>query len=228
MPTSSRALVYRKRSPLLAGTRFAIICLLVFQAGFACSRLTLRRLGNALPREGAGSQARIVPIEPVNAWPTIVDVRAETVAMLRVAGLNPIPVFAGVNLSNLQHGVAWISSTTRPGELGSVAIAGDKDTYFHLLKDVVAGDSIELFTAANVMSYMVDGIAIVPRDEPGALQDRGSSSILLVTGYPFDFAGDPPMWLIVHGMLVSPDLLGVRALAANWSRTRIGGGRIRL
>jgi LPXTG-site transpeptidase (sortase) family protein len=218
MPTSLKPLVSPKRPPFSGRARFAVTCVLLFQAGFVCSRLTLRQFGNLLDPEGPDLQAVTLHIEPAKTSSSmLVDVRAEAVAMLRVAGLTRIPVFAGVNPSNLSRGVAWISSTTRPGEPGSVAIAGDKDTYFHLLKDVVAGDSIELSTAANVMSYMVNGIAIVPPEETRVLQDGGSRSILLVTGYPFDFIGDPPMWLIVHGMLVSPNPLGVRVLA-NWSK----------
>jgi sortase A len=135
--------------------------------------------------------------------------------VLRVANSNPIPVFAGVNPSNLNRGAAWIPGTARPGDLGGVAIAGDNERYFHGLRDVIVGDSIELFTNTTARSYVVDGIAIIQRGDIGILQDRGSPSITLVTGYPVDFVGDAPMWLTVHGTLTSPDTFGIRVLAMN-------------
>jgi LPXTG-site transpeptidase (sortase) family protein len=228
MPKSPRALVGHlwdtipqpmlKKPPLLGRLPFIAIGVLLFQAGFACSRWTLGQLGTALSREVPISVAAKLEIQAADASSRVLEVRSEALATVPVADLDPIAVFAGVNPWNLSRGVAWTSGTARPGELGCVAIVGDKERYFHALKDVVVGDLVQLFTTTAVKLYAVDGIAIVPRSDIGILQDHGASSIALVAGYPFDLAGDAPMWFIVPGMVSSPDTLGVPVRAANRSK----------
>jgi sortase A len=122
-------------------------------------------------------------------------------AILRVANLDPIPVFDRTTRVNLHRGAAWIIGTAKPGELGNVGIAAHRDGFFRGLKDVSIGDAIELHTMTGIRRYRVDEIEIVQPENTSVLKKRPAPSITLVTCYPFYFVGNAPMRFIVHGGL---------------------------
>ena len=123
-------------------------------------------------------------------------------AVLRVDKFNiRVPVFEGTDDLTLNRGVGWISGTARPGERGNIGIAGHRDGFFRVLKDVAAGDAIELSTAVGTAVYTVDEIQIVNPENVGVLRQRGAPSLTLATCYPFYFIGDAPKRFIVHAAL---------------------------
>jgi sortase A len=123
-------------------------------------------------------------------------------AVLRIARIGIVaPVVEGTDDLSLNRGVGWISGTARPGETGNIGIAGHRDGFFRALKDVAAGDAIELDTFFGMKTYRVDQIEIVTPDDVRVLLPRASPSLTLVTCYPFYFMGDAPQRFIVHAAL---------------------------
>jgi len=109
-----------------------------------------------------------------------------------------VPVFEGTDDLILNRGLGWIVGTARPGEAGNIGIAGHRDGFFRGLKDIVAGDTMELETPEQRATYIVDKIQIVTPEQVEVLRPRAAPAITLVTCYPFYFIGDAPQRFIVH------------------------------
>jgi sortase A len=120
-------------------------------------------------------------------------------AVLNIARLRiRVPVFEGTDDLVLNRGLGWIEGTARPGETGNIGIAGHRDGFFRRLKDIVAGDTMELETLSRRATYVVDEIQIVTPEQVEVLRPRAAPAITLVTCYPFYFIGDAPQRFIVH------------------------------
>jgi len=109
-----------------------------------------------------------------------------------------VPVFEGTDDLVLNRGLGWIAGTAKPGESGNIGIAGHRDGFFRGLKDIAAGDTMELETLEQRVTYVVDEIEIVTPEQVEVLRPRAAPAITLVTCYPFYFVGDAPQRFIVH------------------------------
>ena len=126
-------------------------------------------------------------------------------AVLRIPKIGVVvPVLEGTDDFSLNRGVGHIDGTPRPGEPGNVGIAGHRDGFFRGLKDVVAGDEIEVVTPKATETYRIDKITIVAPEEVSVLDATASPHVTLVTCYPFYFVGDAPQRYIVRAARVSP------------------------
>jgi len=114
-----------------------------------------------------------------------------------------VPVFDGTEETVLDRGAGRIIGTAHPGT-GNMGIAGHRDGFFRVLKDVVVGDKVELATTSGAWSYVVDGIEIVDPTDVHVLEDRGSPALTLVTCYPFYFIGSAPKRYIVECSMKPP------------------------
>jgi sortase A len=114
-----------------------------------------------------------------------------------------VPVFEGTDDLTLNRGVGRIAGTAVPGVAGNIGIAGHRDGFFRGLKDIAVGDHIDLVMTTERTSYVVDQIEIVSPEDVAVLQPRATSSLTLVTCYPFYFVGDAPQRFIVHASIVS-------------------------
>jgi len=133
---------------------------------------------------------------------SLAALKGAPVAVLTVGRLGiRVPVFDGTDELALNRGAGWIAGTARPGQDGNIGIAGHRDGFFRMLKDVKAGDKLELATLQGVKYYAVDEIEIVTPDNVSVLQRRSAPSVTLVTCYPFYFIGDAPQRWIVHAAL---------------------------
>lgn len=112
-----------------------------------------------------------------------------------------VPVLEGTGDLTLNRGVGHISGTSRPGEEGNIGIAGHRDGFFRVLRDVGPGDRIELLTAGRRDIYTVDRIVLVSPSDVSVLQPRAGQSLTLVTCYPFYFVGSAPKRYIVEASL---------------------------
>ncbi len=121
-----------------------------------------------------------------------------------------VPVFDGTSDLVLNRGAGWIEGTARPGKDGNVAIAGHRDGFFRGLKDLAAGDRIELQTRTEIDSYFVDQISIVTPADVSVLRPQPTSTITLVTCYPFYYVGSAPKRYIVQGTEERRELLAGR------------------
>jgi len=108
-----------------------------------------------------------------------------------------VPILNGVDDLSLNRGVGYIPGTSRPGEPGNVGIAGHRDGFFRVLKDVGPGDSIELETLDRIDIYRVSQIVIVNKNDPSVLRPTSGPTLTLVTCYPFYFIGSAPKRYIV-------------------------------
>lgn len=127
-------------------------------------------------------------------------------AVLRIEKVKlEVPVLDGTDELSLTRGVGHIAGTVRPGEEGKVGIAGHRDGFFRVLKDVAPGDLIELQTASRTDTYRVSRIVIVHPDDVSVLQPSGQRSLALVTCYPFYFVGSAPERYIVEAAIANAD-----------------------
>lgn len=123
-------------------------------------------------------------------------------AVLRIPSLNlEVPVLEGTDEFTLNRGVGRIAGTARPGQGGNVGIAGHRDGFFRSLKDIGAGDAIELATTSGTDVYVVDRLRIISPEDVSVLQPRKKPSLTLVTCYPFYFVGPAPRRYIVEASL---------------------------
>jgi sortase A len=127
-------------------------------------------------------------------------------AILRIRKLRiEVPVFDGTDDLTLNRGVGRIVETAKIGESGNIGIAGHRDGFFRGLKDIAAGEDLELVTPDKTIRYVVERIEIVQPEDVSVLTNRGVPSLTLVTCYPFYFVGDAPQRFIVHAKSMDLD-----------------------
>jgi len=120
-------------------------------------------------------------------------------AVLRIPRLGlEVPVLEGTDEWTLDRAVGHIEGTAQPGVIGNVGIAGHRDGFFRVLKDVAEGDRMELALPGDVRHYRVARLSIVEPDDVGVLAPSRDSRVTLVTCHPFYFVGSAPKRFIVQ------------------------------
>lgn len=114
-----------------------------------------------------------------------------------------VPVYNGTDEINLNRGAGRIKGTARIDSPGNMGIAGHRDGFFRVLKDIQLGDSIDMLTHQGNKEFVVSSITIVDPTDVSVLAPTDDSTITLVTCYPFYFVGHAPKRYIVKGELVS-------------------------
>ena len=109
-----------------------------------------------------------------------------------------VAVLQGTTSKTLLLGVGHIAGTALPGEAGNIGIAGHRDTYFRVLKDVRRNDEIRLQTASGIARYEVDWIQITAPRDGDIVAPTSESALTLVTCYPFYYIGAAPERFVVH------------------------------
>jgi len=127
------------------------------------------------------------------------------IAILRIPKIHlEVPVLEGTDDLSLNRGVGHVTGTANPGQNGNVAIAGHRDGFFRGLKDMSLGDTIEIATADETETYVIDHITIVDPSDVSVLAARPRASLTLITCYPFYFIGSAPKRYIVQASLTAP------------------------
>ena len=114
-----------------------------------------------------------------------------------------VPVYNGTDEINLNRGAGRIKGTAWIDSPGNLGIAGHRDGFFRVLKDIELGDSIQMLTHQGKTEFVVSSITIVDPTDVSVLAPTDASTITLVTCYPFYFVGHAPKRYIVKGELVS-------------------------
>lgn len=114
-----------------------------------------------------------------------------------------VPIYNGTDEINLNRGAGRIKGTGWIDSPGNLGIAGHRDGFFRVLKDVELGDSISMLTHQGNSEFVVSSITIVDPTDVSVLAPTDASTITLVTCYPFYFVGHAPKRYIVKGELVS-------------------------
>ena len=131
-------------------------------------------------------------------------------AVLRIPKLRlEVPVFEGTDELTLNRGAGRIIGTARPGESGNMGIAAHRDGFFRALKDIGAGDELELRVPGRTDRYVVTTLQITTPDDVSVLQPTGTTTLTLVTCFPFYFVGEAPERYIVHASIRPVQASGV-------------------
>ena len=129
------------------------------------------------------------------------------IGILRIVKANlEVPILDGIDDMSLNRGVGYIPGTAYPGQSGNVGIAGHRDGFFRILKDVGIGDVIELETLQQIDIYQVKDIVIVDKNDVSVLRPASAPILTLVTCYPFYFIGSAPKRYIVVASLLTSGL----------------------
>ena len=127
-------------------------------------------------------------------------------AILRIPKIGlEVPVLEGDDALTLNRGVGHIPGTTMPGQVGNVGVAGHRDGFFRGLKDLAAGDVIEMQRAGagdKTDRYVVQNVSIVSPTDTSLLKNTTDSELTLVTCYPFRYVGTAPQRYVVRASLV--------------------------
>jgi sortase A len=82
-----------------------------------------------------------------------------------------------------------------------MGIAGHRDGFFRGLKDIQAGDKIELITTKGTEVYVVDQTVITDPHDLSVLEPGPKPVLTLVTCYPFHYIGRAPQRFVVEASL---------------------------
>jgi sortase A len=190
---------------------FGCACLLVWGAGYVdrvlgaqqeLSRFAVVRAATLeVPR--SVDQTLWSP-QRIAAWHTAMAEDAPPpLAVLRIPRIGlEVAVLEGTDELTLNRAVGHIAETARPGEDGNAGLAGHRDSYFRGLKDIAAGDLIELETLTGKEIYRIERTWIVEPEDVSVLDPTPRRSLTLVTCYPFYFVGSAPQRFIVRAEVV--------------------------
>ncbi|MCH7507415.1 MAG: class GN sortase [Proteobacteria bacterium] len=130
--------------------------------------------------------------ENARPWPWA-DTRAVGVLSVPGLGIRQI-ILEGNSGRNLAFGPVLLD-----GEVGhDLVISGHRDTHFHFLKDLEAGDRLIVQTLDRTQQYRVIASEIVDSRTSVLVIEPGTSRISLVTCYPFDapLTGGPLRYVV--------------------------------
>jgi LPXTG-site transpeptidase (sortase) family protein len=121
-------------------------------------------------------------------------------AVLRIPDLGlEVPVYATVSDLHLDRGAGLIAGMGLPDKGGNLGIAGHRDGFFRVLKDVRTGQKIVVETLRGTHTYRVVATEVVDPSNLEPLADTVDPTITLVTCYPFYYLGHAPQRFIVRG-----------------------------
>jgi sortase A len=87
----------------------------------------------------------------------------------------------------LAFGPAHVSGTASPGMPGNAVIVAHRDTHFAFLRELAAGEEIDVETAKGAATrYLVREVTIVDRNETRVMDAADSPQLTLITCFPFD------------------------------------------
>ena len=128
------------------------------------------------------------------------------VALLEIERLGlKVPVFVGTNRLTLNRGAGIVDGTALPGENGNMVISAHRDSYFRSLKDIAVDDPIVLKTLDGPKHFRVADISITDPLDVSVLDETPTSTLTLITCYPFYFVGYAPERYIVRAVPADAD-----------------------
>jgi sortase A len=116
-------------------------------------------------------------------------------------GLSAI-IAEGVEERTLRHAVGHFPESSTPEGVGTVALAGHRDTFFRPLANVRLHDLVMLETSHGKYQYEVVHTAVVAPQHIEVVQSSPESDLTLVTCYPFRYVGQAPQRFIVQAVRI--------------------------
>jgi sortase A len=201
---TSRVLLWTERFMWSIGLAACAMWSLASSASLIGARHELQRFEQAagLPAVSAPDQ-RLWSPERLRAWrDAVFGESAAPLAVLRIKKIGlEVAVLEGTADWMLNRAVGHIEDTALPGAVGNAGIAGHRDGFFRGLKDIGAGDLLEIETFTSVDIFRVERTWIVDPEDVSVLEPTASPSVTLVTCYPFYFVGSAPQRFIVRAVL---------------------------
>jgi sortase A len=117
-------------------------------------------------------------------------------------GLSSV-VIEGDEEAALLLGVGHLSDTPLPWASGNSVFAAHRDTFFRPLEHIQRDDVIRFTTADIELEYVVRATKIVEATDVRVLAPTASSTLTLITCYPFTFVGPAPKRFIVTAERIS-------------------------
>lgn len=134
---------------------------------------------------------------PQKPWPWA---DTKVLAKLQI-GENIDYVLADANMRNLAFGPAHMTQTSPLGERGNSVIVGHRDTHFAYLQHVKVGQRISVQQPNKHTEYQIQEIAIVKASDLGVINDLPTTSLTLITCYPFnDINPNPTKRFVVRAI----------------------------
>jgi sortase A len=119
-------------------------------------------------------------------------------------------VLAGSSGQALAFGPGHVERTPDAGERGVAVYSAHRDTHFAFLKNVVAGDEIDVTRDdGRTFRYQVDTISVVRFDDSGIDPLSGGHQLVLSTCWPFDALTQGPERFLVRATMLE-DAAGSR------------------
>lgn len=116
-------------------------------------------------------------------------------------GLSAI-IAEGVDEKTLRHAVGHFPESSVPEGVGTVALAGHRDTFFRPLANIQLHDLVMLETPHGKYQYEVVHTAVVGPQHVEVVQSSPQSDLTLVTCYPFRYIGQAPQRFIVQAIRI--------------------------
>jgi sortase A len=152
--------------------------------------------------EAAALRRMLALVPPVSAPAAAIPPlrQGELIGALTIPRLHLSAMMAeGDDDGSLSVAIGHLPDTPPPWwDHGNVALAAHRDTFFRPLKDIVAGDEIDLVTTRGQFVYDVTGTTIVDPDDTSVLNPTEGPTLTLITCYPFDYIGHAPKRFIVR------------------------------
>lgn len=111
------------------------------------------------------------------------------------------PIVDNADDQSLMLGAGHVPGTAMPGGLGNFVIAAHRDTYFRPLAGIHAGMKMQVVTADDTYTYIVDSTRIVMPEDVDVLDMGDVPQMTLITCYPFHYIGSAPKRFIVRAHL---------------------------
>jgi len=189
-------------------TRTARVESVFWTIGLACAGYLLLLAGQAqVYRHRA---ANLVGAEVVSEPPA----SGALIGRIDIPALHlSVAVFEDDQSKSLLRGLGHITGTAELGGLGTVGLAGHRDTFLKPLSRISPGMDIRATSAAGTYHYIVDSTEVVMPEQVDVLKIHARPELTLITCYPFNYIGAAPKRFVAHAHLVSlsPDTAaGVR------------------
>ncbi len=113
-----------------------------------------------------------------------------------------VMVTEGTDETRLRLGAGHLIGSALPGEAGNVVVAAHRDTFFRSLRDIRAGDLIDLTSPEGTYHYRVEWARVVSPTDTQALDSTPAASLTLVTCYPFSYIGSAPKRFVVRASIL--------------------------
>jgi LPXTG-site transpeptidase (sortase) family protein len=104
----------------------------------------------------------------------------------------------GTDARTLAVALGHIGGSAFPGESGTVALAGHRDSHLRGLARVRIGDRVRIVTPEAGFDYEVEATFVVPPERVDLIQPGPGPRLALVTCYPFGYVGPAPYRLVVQ------------------------------